>query len=120
MTADQLQQFKDKLLQLQTEHQALQKEFEAAGDTVMLDQSSVGRLSRMDAMQGQQMALAASRRREMQAEKIEGGLRRMDLGHFGTCFYCEEEIPYARLEADPTHTRCVKCAASESIDYGSH
>ncbi len=119
MTAEQLQQCKDKLLQLQKEHQALDKEFEAAGDTVMLDQTSVGRLSRMDAMQGQQMALEATRRREMYAEKIEGGLRRIDMEQFGNCFYCEEEIPFARLEADPTHTRCVKCAESESIDYGS-
>jgi DnaK suppressor protein len=114
MTADQIQQCKDKLLQLQKEHQELElelkKEFETSGDTVTLDQSSVGRLSRMDAMQNQQMALEASRRREMHAEKIEGGLRRIESGHFGHCFYCEEEIPFPRLEADPTNTRCLKCA----------
>ena len=62
MTADQIKQCKQHLLQLQKEHQELEAEFAAAGDTVVLDQSSVGRLSRMDAMQGQQMALQASRR----------------------------------------------------------
>mgnify|MGYP000247623093 CR=1 FL=1 len=116
MTEDQRLQCKQSLLQLQKEQQELEKEFAAAGDTVMLDQSSVGRLSRMDAMQGQQMALEASRRREMMAEKIEGSLRRVESEEFGTCFYCEEEIDFKRLEADPTNTRCLKCAASESID----
>ncbi len=109
MTADQIQQCKDKLLQLQKEHHKLEDEFATAGDTVVLDQSSVGRLSRMDAMQGQQMALQASRRREIHAA-IEGSLRRIELGTFGNCFCCEEEIPFPRLEADPTNTRCVKCA----------
>ena len=46
----------------------------------------------------------------MQADNIEGGLRRIELGDFGHCFYCEQEIPFARLEADPTNTCCVKCA----------
>lgn len=116
MTEDQREQCKLQLLQLQKEHLKFEKEFAAAGDTVMLDQSSVGRLSRMDAMQGQQMALEASRRREMHAEAIEGGLRRVESSDFGTCFYCEEEIDFKRIEADPTNTRCLKCAASESID----
>lgn len=119
MTDDQRQQCKDLLLQLHKAHQALGKEFETASDTVILDQTSVGRLSRMDAMQGQQMALEAQRRTEMQAETIEGGLRRVESSDFGMCFYCEKEIPFARLEADPTLTRCVKCAESGSIDYGS-
>ncbi len=110
MTADQIQQCKDKLIQLQKEHQELEDEFATADGIVVLDQSSVGRLSRMDAMQGQQMALQASRRREIHAAAIEGGLRRIELGNFGNCFCCEEEIPYPRLEADPTNTRCVNCA----------
>ena len=112
MTADQIQQCKNKLLQLQKENQALEDEIATAGagETVILDQSSVGRLSRMDALQGQQMALQAARRREVHATAIEGGLRRIELDNFGNCFCCKEEIPYPRLEADPTNTRCVKCA----------
>ena len=110
MTEKQLLKFKQALLKLQQDHLELDKEFAQSGDTVMLDQSSVGRLSRIDAMQGQQMALEASRRREMQAEKIEGGLRRIESGQYGFCFYCEEAIDMRRLEADPTYTRCLKCA----------
>ena len=110
MTEDQINKFKQSLLQLQKEHQELEEEFAKSGDTVKLDQSSVGRLSRMDAMQAQQMALETSRRREMHAEKIEGGLRRIESGYYGYCFYCEEEIDYRRLETDPTNTWCLKCA----------
>ena len=116
MTEDQRQQCKQQLLQLQKDHLKLEHEFAKSTDTVILDQSSVGRLSRMDAMQAQQMALAASRRREMQADQIEGGLRRVESTEFGTCFYCEEEIDFKRIEADPTITRCLKCASRESID----
>ena len=116
MTEDQIQQCKQKLLQLKKVHQALEQEFAKSGDTVILDQSSVGRLSRMDAMQNQKMALEASRRREMHADGIEGGLRRIELGSFGHCFYCEEEIPFPRLEADPTNTCCLKCAEATSQD----
>jgi len=110
MTEDQVQQCKQQLLQMQTEHQELEEAFEKAGDTVKLDQSSVGRLSRMDAMQGQQMALEASRRRKRQIQKIEGALRRIEGEEYGYCFVCEEEIDIRRLEADPTNTRCLGCA----------
>ena len=81
-----------------------------SGDTVKLDESRDGRLSRADTMQAEQLSLEDSRRREMQAEKIEGGLRRIESGQYGTCFYCEEEIEIRRLKADPTSTRCLKCA----------
>jgi len=60
-------------------------------------------------MQAQQMALETSRRREMHAESIEGGLRRIELGQFGHCFYCEEKIDIRRLETNPTTTSCLKC-----------
>ena len=109
MTEDQIQRCKQSLLKLDQEHQALEEEFANSGDTGILDQTSVGRLSRMEAMEGQHMALEASRRREMRTEDIEGGLRRIESGQYGYCFYCEEEIDYSILEADPTNTRCSKC-----------
>ena len=118
MTEDQIQRCKQSLLKLDQEHQELElelkleleKTFPKSGDTETLDQSRVGRLSRTDNMQGQHMALEASSRREMNAEEIEGGLRRIESGNYGYCFYCEEEIDYDRLEADPTNTRCLKCS----------
>jgi DnaK suppressor protein len=80
-------------------------------DPVALDQQSVGRLSRMDALQGQQMALAAERRRQVRVARIHEALRRIDDGEYGCCVSCGEEIPDRRLEADPAAHQCVTCAA---------
>jgi len=78
--------------------------------TVKLDQQSVGRLSRMDAMQQQAMAQATSRRRNGRLSRIEATLKRIDDGEFGYCQDCGEEIGKARLELDPTLPNCVSCA----------
>jgi len=77
---------------------------------VELDQSSVGRLSRMDAMQVQAMAQAAERRRHDEAERVQAALRRIEEGEFGWCLRCGEEIAPRRLAADPTATLCIACA----------
>ena len=78
--------------------------------TVTLDQQSVGRLSRMDAMQRQAMAQATSRRRQARLTRIDAALARLDEGEFGYCQDCGEDIPAARLDLDPTATLCVSCA----------
>lgn len=77
---------------------------------VELDQSSVGRLSRMDAMQQQAMAAAQSRRRAARARALEAAIRRIEADEFGWCEECGEEIPEGRLGIDPTAARCVACA----------
>lgn len=76
---------------------------------VELDQTRQGRLSRMDAMQAQQMAQAVVRRREQQLRRVEGALMRIESGDFGYCFKCDEAISRKRLDADPTITRCLEC-----------
>lgn len=86
---------------------------ETAGDRapVELDQTQVGRLSRMDALQQQAMAAAQSRRRAARLKAIEAALRRIDGDEFGWCEACGEEIPAGRLDLDPCAARCVGCAA---------
>lgn len=81
---------------------------------VQLDQQSVGRLSRMDAIQAQQMALAADRQRQVQIGRIRRALSQMDQGEFGYCAECGNEIPDGRLEADPSTNLCVGCASRRS------
>jgi len=100
---------KQELLNLKSEIKELEENFKAASEPVELDQAKVGRLSRMDAMQGQQMALESSRRRQQQLVKIEGALRRIESGEYGYCFVCGEEIDARRLAVDPTNTRCMGC-----------
>ena len=81
-----------------------------ARDTVTLDQQSVGRLSRMDAMQQQAMAQATQARREVEIRQIMAALNRLHEDEFGYCETCGDEIPPARLALAPTSTKCVDCA----------
>lgn len=77
---------------------------------VILDQQSVGRLSRMDAMQQQSMAQAQERRRQARLKAIDAAFIRIADGEFGFCDDCGEEISHGRLEQDPTALRCIDCA----------
>lgn len=77
--------------------------------TVELDQSRVGRLSRMDALQGQQMAMEVKRRSTAKLLAIESALKRIATETYGDCFVCDQPIPLKRLELDPTYTRCIEC-----------
>lgn len=78
--------------------------------TVVLDQQSVGRLSRMDALQQQAMANASAARRDQSRKRIAAALARMEDGEFGYCTDCGEEISRARLDLDPATPLCVSCA----------
>ncbi|MDA3912821.1 TraR/DksA C4-type zinc finger protein [Oleiagrimonas sp.] len=80
--------------------------------TVQLDQASVGRLSRMDAMQQQQMALAEQRRRGQTLQRIKTALLRVEDGSYGECTGCDEPIAEARLRMDPAITLCLACASA--------
>ncbi len=78
--------------------------------TVTLDQQAVGRLSRMDALQGQEMALAQARRRSAELGRIGTTLARLDGDTYGYCVKCDDEIAVKRLELDPTLQTCIDCA----------
>ncbi len=81
-----------------------------AAQPVELDQQRIGRLSRMDALQGQEMARAAERRRGLELRKIDAALARIDAGDYGWCVRCGEEIAAERLRLDPAVPVCIDCA----------
>lgn len=83
---------------------------EAASRPVELDQASVGRLSRMNAMQGQAMALETARRKALQLRGVLAALRRLESGDYGYCTDCDEQIDPRRLQFDPAIPRCLGCA----------
>lgn len=78
---------------------------------VKLDQDSVGRLSRIDAMQMQAMALATERRRAGERRRINAALKRVEEGEFGYCLTCGDAINPGRLEQDPSVSQCLECAS---------
>lgn len=108
MNIVQLENYRQRLLGLEQE---LTAEVEDDAQSVVeLDQSRMGRLSRMDALQGQQIALETQRRQQRKLQAVQGALLRIDSGEFGNCYLCEQAISEARLNFDPTVTRCIDCA----------
>lgn len=103
-------EMQQKLVALREELASVSKTSNEASQVVELDQSKVGRLSRMDAMQAQAMSQASGRRREVTLRKIESALKRIGDDEFGFCQACEEPIARRRLEFDPTAVLCINCA----------
>ncbi len=80
--------------------------------TVELDQTRVGRLSRMDALQSQAMSVETDRRRKVELQQIDAALGRIEDGDYGTCVGCGEAIAPKRLALNPTAPVCIECAKS--------
>ena len=81
---------------------------------VTLDQQSVGRVSRIDAIQQQQMALANQQQSTLLLRRIVLALQRIESGTYGYCLQCDEPIMFARLQAQPFTSLCLECqSASE-------
>tara|TARA_Y100001960_G_scaffold324229_1_gene404219 strand:+ start:453 stop:803 length:351 start_codon:yes stop_codon:yes gene_type:complete len=98
------------------ERDSLRKTGETSADSrkpVMLDQQSIGRLSRMDALQMQAMAVASNKRRQVRLQQIEAALWRIEDGEFGFCVICGYEIEEGRLKNDPATPRCIDCAGNK-------
>lgn len=95
---------------LKHELEGLNEGSTSSRDTVELDQSRVGRLSRIDAMQGQAMNNAIAARRNNKLIAIEAALERLKDGEFGYCLKCGDEITLKRLELDPTIALCLACS----------
>ncbi len=111
LTSDQIKALGRALAALR---QSLQSQDEDSAEwraPVELDQQSVGRLSRMDAMQQQSMMLAEKSRRQAELQRIERALQLMEEGEYGYCVTCGEEIGQGRLGLDPSILTCLKCAS---------
>ena len=104
--------FKQKLLTLREELLEVEESGNDAAGTVELDQSKLGRLSRMDALQSQAIAKDAQQRRAVQKQRIDSALSRLEKGNYGLCIRCEELIDPKRLEFDPSVPLCFDCAQS--------
>lgn len=110
LSEEQIQMFRHALLEsrkiLMT---AIEGESESS-QTVELDQSKVGRLSRMDALQGQAMTQETKHRHEEGLRNISAALSRIESGDFGYCLKCDELISIERLQVDPAASLCITCA----------
>ena len=101
---------KKRLEERRRELEAIVESSRESRKPVELDQSRVGRLSRMDALQDQAMALETERRREIELRRIDAALARVASGEYGDCLTCGEEIGPKRLDFDPATPVCIDCA----------
>ena len=116
--ASALNRFRGLLLNRRQQLEAVTASSEESAETVVLDQSRVGRLSRMDALQMQAMSLAERRRRELELQRIAAALKRLDDGDYGDCLDCGGVIALNRLQADPAAPLCIDCASRLESDAG--
>jgi DnaK suppressor protein len=116
LTTQQIDQFRDRLAALRAEIEGLLGA--TAEDARPVDLSlPIGRLSRADAMQMQDMAQMNRRQLEIRLKQTEVALTAVGNGTYGSCRSCQQPIGLARLEARPETPFCIDC--QESFEQGS-
>ncbi len=115
---NRIEEFRQRLLQKREALLGLQETGAQAAGTVELDQTSVGRLSRMDDLRAQAMSQESERRRKRELQQISGALQRIEAGEYGYCVHCGEAIALKRLEFDPATPLCIRCASA--AEGGEH
>lgn len=118
LTEKQLKDFGRSLKTLRDELLILLEISAEAGDTVELDQTKVGRLSRMDAIQQQEMSQACRVGYQKRLKDVQHALSNLEQGDSGLCEYgwcehCGDNIDIRRLEVKPESRFCVKCQESQ-------
>ncbi len=111
MDNNKIEAFQTLLLERRQELETLSEISAGSRAAVELDQSSVGRVSRIDAIQQQAMALVTERNRDRDLQRIKAALIRIEQGEYGYCIDCGEEIAEKRLQFDPSVPQCVDCAS---------
>jgi DnaK suppressor protein len=104
--------YRQQLIEMKRALLEAQESGNEAEQTVELDQTRVGRLSRMDALQAQAMSVETGRRRRQKLRQIDAALERIEADEFGDCDACGEQIAPGRLAVDPTVRRCIACASA--------
>jgi DnaK suppressor protein len=108
---DEMQALRD---ELERELQRLERSLRTtrrAARPVQLDQTSVGRLSRIDAIQNQKFTQGMQDRQQSRAAQLEEARRRMEDGSFGVCEGCGEPIGFQRLLLFVEARTCARCTS---------
>lgn len=111
LTEPQTAELREDLLRLEEELRRQISGADAGSRPVDLDEP-IGRLSRMEAIQQQQMTRASRERNRRRLEMIATALERIEEDDYGFCVVCDEPIGYRRLKARPEWPVCVRCQAA--------
>ncbi len=113
-----LQQYRERLIALQSELEAEIQLGARETERVLVD-GRMGRVSRGDAMQAQQLALEIERRRAERLSRVRSALVRMKQRLYGLCGKCRGPMDRARLDAFPDVVLCVRCASGRNRSSSS-
>jgi DnaK suppressor protein len=108
-SVEQLAELRDELERQLGRLRRSMKTTEEAARPVALDQTAVGRLSRMDAIQNQHLTKNLQEREEMRLGAICEALERIDAGTYGVCVGCQGPIAFDRLYVVPEADDCGHC-----------
>ena len=115
LTPDQLDEIRSELLRALAKLERSMKITNRAVRPVKLDQTSVGRLSRMDAIQNQSLTQGLQEREQAKHAEIVGALRRIEEGTYGMCTGCGGAIGFQRLLIFPETQTCSGCAGGAPL-----
>lgn len=73
-------------------------------------ENSIGRISRMDAINNKSVAEAGLREAQKELTGLEYMLVNIDKPNFGVCKKCENKIPIQRMLIVPQSPYCVNCS----------
>jgi DnaK suppressor protein len=108
LTAEELQELKADLVSLRGELKAMLDNPSESSRPVEPD-SAIGRITRLDAMQMQQMARANLRTSQRRLQQVEAALQRVQSDSYGECAECGDDIGHPRLKARPEAPFCLSC-----------
>ena len=106
------QEMRQKLLQMRELLHSTATARDESAQVVELDQAKVGRLSRVDALQSQELAKASVVRSDLALMQIRSALARIENDEFGICQDCDQAIALGRLRVDPAALLCITCAGA--------
>ena len=112
-----LQQCSDALQKLKQELELEIADLELSARPVQLDQQAVGRVSRGDALQQQNMALANLEQCRIRLHEVLHAESKFGVTEYGYCEACDEVINLPRMLARPDSRYCLGCqSAVEETD----
>ena len=109
MTDNELQNIRDNIKEEITKTKALINEYKEGAQPIA-PENSIGRISRMDAINNKSITEAALHNAELKLSRLKNMLPRVGNEDFGKCAKCKREIPLMRILLMPQSRFCVNCA----------
>lgn len=110
LTDEQIDALRGELERILSKLERSMRTTEEAMRPVELDQSAVGRLSRMDSLQNQGLTRNLQERETAKLAQVLSARARLDAGTYGACTECGADVPFQRLLIFPEAPTCAACA----------